>query len=141
MKKNIVLIAGIVFMFVIGLQLVEPVSAAKLKVVDQGTTTLNDPSGNTITFTWKTYQRGTKYVAVIGYMYSPQTDTGVTMYMYLKKVSKKKVKLYGKMIAKHYGTGASYSKKIPATYEYTELTAAQCYWNEFKPGMMSGMPG
>jgi|GEM_PF-4035952 len=43
MRKNIVLIALITFMFVFSLQAIQPAAAAKLKVVDKGHYTVKNP--------------------------------------------------------------------------------------------------
>ena len=80
-----------------------------------------------MTYTWKTYQKGTSFVEMIGYGYSPQTNRGVYSYMYLQKVSKTKLKEYGKDIIKDHNSGTSQTMTFSPEYVYTKLTAAQHY--------------
>lgn len=141
MNKNILLIAAILSMFVFSVQVAEPAAAASLKVVDHGAIKLKDPVNNSkfITYKWTTYQRGTSYVAMIGYLYSPGTNKGVYTYIYLQKVRKNLIKMYGKQIMKNYNTRTSTTKKLSTTYCYTKLTAAQAYWRVIKPSFLQGL--
>lgn len=134
MNKNVLLIALMLSMCFVSLQIAEPAAAASLKVVDHGSMKLN-VNNVTGTYTWKTYQRGTSYVEMIGYAYSPKTKVGVYTYVYIQKVSKTIVKSYGKDVIKY--SGHSQTIKISPQYCYTKLTAAQCYWRYFKPALLS----
>jgi len=136
MRKNIVLIAAILSMFVFSLQIAEPVAAAKLKVVDHGSTKFKDPyDKSTVTYKWKTYQMGTNYVEVVGSYYFPEYNLREYVYVYLKKVSKTKIKMSGKITVKD--SHSSHSQSIGSHYYYTKLTAAQYYWRVVRPEMLS----
>lgn len=122
MRKNLALVALISFMFVFSLQIAQPVSAAKLKVVDKGSFT-EDYGYGKCTNTWKTYQKGTYYVKIVATSKSPgHTDR---MTMYLIKVSKRVLKI--KTINNGKWTGTMY---LPS-----KLTAAQYYWKYIRPGI------
>ena len=134
--------AGILFMFVLSLQMAAPASAAKLKVVDHGSVKFKDPSGNgTDTFTWKTYQKGANYVEMVGYLYLPKYNVGAHTYLYLQKVSKNKIKMYAKETAKNYNTGKTFKQNLGTSYYKTKLTAAQCYWKFARSAFIKGITG
>ncbi|HML05484.1 MAG TPA: hypothetical protein VK426_06905 [Methanobacterium sp.] len=129
MKKYIALIFALSFVFAFNIQTVEPVSAAKLKVVDKGSVSYTDPDEGTFTYSWKTYQKGTSYVKIIGYVYSQKYNYGTSMTYYLQKVSKKKLKI----------SMSAYGHKTNIETVYTKTTAARYYWNVFRP-MMTTIP-
>jgi hypothetical protein len=135
MKKNIILMTLIIFMFVFGLQIAEPAAAASLKVVDHGSVKFKDYKNNTCTYTWKTYQSGTSYIKMVGHVYSPKTKRGVYTYVYIQKISKTIVKSYEKNVFTY--SGLSKTTKTSPEYSYSKLTAAQCYWRYFRPAILS----
>lgn len=141
MKKNTVLIVGILFMFVVGLQTAAPASAAKLKMIDHGSIKFKDPTVNGIdTFSWKTYQRGTNYVEMVGYLAMPGNVVAHT-YVYLQKVSPNKLKMYGNEIVTDHNSGKSFKYNLGTQYYKTKLTAAQCYWKFARSGFLAGISG
>lgn len=139
MRKNVLLIAAVVSMFVFSLQVAEPAAAAKLKVVDHGSVKLKDSYDGVMSFKWTTYQRGTNYVAMIGYLYSPQSKKGCSMHIYIQKLGKTLIKTYGTEKFKNYKTGHSFTKKLKPDYYYTKLTAARAYWRLFRPSLLAEM--
>ena len=130
MRKNVVLIAAILSMVFFSLQIVEPASAASLKVVDHGSFTFKDSTGGSDTFKWTTYQKGVDYVEVIGCAYYPKTKITLYYYLYLQKVSKNKIKVNGKFVGK--SSGVNYSQNLGDYYDSTKLTGAQYYWRIFR---------
>lgn len=136
MRKNTLLIATILSMFVFGLQLAEPVAASSLKVVDHGSIKFKDSEdyNNTLYYKWKTYQKGINYVEIIGYYYSPKHKYGEYIYEHIQKVSKSKVKIYGKLVFIESGTRDSMN--FDTYYAKTKLTAARYYWRVERPEML-----
>lgn len=135
MKNKSILIAAVLAMFVFSLQIAEPASAAKLKVMDHGSIKFNDHSNNvTGTYKWTAYQSGINYVKIAGTYYYPH-NLKVYMYMYLQKISKTKIKISGKVIGK--APYYSYSQSIGTHYDYTKLSAVQYYWRVLRPDMLS----
>jgi hypothetical protein len=124
MRKNIVLLSGILFMIMIGLQAAEPVAAAKL--VDHGAIKGTDADYGYYKVSWFTYQTGVNYVKVNVFDYWAFCDDTNKMTMTLKKVSKKKIKLT---------MYDSDTKSSFTTYGNTKLTAAQYYWRVIRPSM------
>ncbi len=139
MRKNVLLISMILSMFVFGLQIAEPVAATSWKTIDHGTTKFKSYYGDKCTYKWTTYQSGKNYVKMVGYMYSPQTNTGVYIYDYFKKVSKTKLKNYGKDVGHYYNYKTSRTINFGNTYCNTKLTAAQYYWKVFRPYMIKNV--
>ena len=135
MRKNTVLIAAIMFMFVFSLQIAGPASAASLKKIDQGSFTFKDSKNNVDTFKWTAYQKGTNYVEITGYASYPKSKIGIYYYMYLQKTSSTKIKMTGKVTVKNLKTGAQKSKDLGTYYDSTKLTAVQYYLKEFKPAL------
>lgn len=136
MRNNVILIAAILFMFVFGLQLAEPAAAANLKVVDHGSIKFKDTEdyNNTLYYKWKTYQKGINYVEIIGCYYSPIHKYKEYIYEHIQKVSKSKVKIYGKLVFIESGT--HHSMNFETYYAKTKLTAAQYYWRVERPDML-----
>ncbi len=124
MRKNIVLIAGLLFVCFVGLQAAQPVAAAKL--VDHGAIKGTDPDYGYYKVSWFTYQTGTNYVKTNVFSYWAFCDDTTKMTVTLKKVSKTKIKMtmYDSDLKRSY-----------TTYGYTKLTAAKYYWRVFRPAM------
>lgn len=143
MRKNVLLIAAILSMFVFGLQIAEPVAAASYKLVDHGSIKFKDPYyyNTTDTFKWKTYQKGTNYAVMKGYLYNPKTNRCAYTYVYLQKITKKILKMTMKETYKDYNTGKSINKNLGTTYYKTKLTAAQCYWRYARGPFLKGITG
>ena len=135
MRKNILLIAAILSMFVFSLQVAEPAAAASWKVVDHGSFKFKDSNNSMDTFKWTTYQKGVNYVELMGYAYYPKPKISLYYYIYLQKVSKTKIKITGKIISKNSNIGFRYSQGLGTHYGYTKLTAAQYYWRIFRSGL------
>ena len=124
MGKNIVLVALISFMFVIGLQVAEPAAAASLKVIDHGYYKLD----NNGTYKWTAYKKGENYVVMKG-SYYPETNLyKAYLYMYFQKISKTKIKITEKSFVKNKKTGKTKILYQKVSYPKTKLTAVQYYW-------------
>ncbi len=115
-------------MFVLSLQIAEPVAAAKL--VDKGS--FSYPGD--FKYSWKTYQIGTSYMKVNMHLYDYETKQSSTYNFILKKVSKSKLKMTYSISGKL--NGDSYTYTLTHT-EYTKLTAARYYWRVIRPGIVS----
>lgn len=128
MRKNIVLIVALIsFMFVIGLQVAEPVAAASWKVIDHDSTKFKD-GNTTVTYKWTTYKKGNNYVVVKGTYYPDINSYKAHYYMYLKKISKTKIKITEKSFLTNKKTGKNKILKQKTYYRRTKLTAVQYYW-------------
>ena len=143
MRKNSLMIVLMLSMFVFGLQIAEPAAAASLKVVDHGSIKFKDPNNynSTDSFKWKTYQKGTSYVVMKGYLYSPTMNRGAYTYVYLNKISKKIIKMTSKATYMDYNTSKSFNKNLGTSYYYTKLTAAQCYWKYVRGPFLKAITG
>ena len=127
MGKNIVLVALISFMFVIGLQVAEPAAAASLKVIDHGSYN-NLGDNNYDTYKWTAYKKGENYVVMKG-SYYPETNLyKAYFYMYFQKISKTKIKTIEKSFVKNKKTGKTKILSQKISYHKTKLTAVQYYW-------------
>jgi hypothetical protein len=127
MRKNIALIALISFMFVIGLQVAEPVAAASLKVIDHYSTKFKD-GNTTVTYTWTTYKNGENYVVMKGTYYPVINSWKSHYYMYLQKTSKTKIKITEKIFSTNIKTGKTKIIHQTTYYHNTKLTAVKYYW-------------
>ena len=127
MRKNVVLMALISFMFVIGLQVAEPAAAASLKVIDHGSTKFKE--GNTdITYKWTAYKKGENYAVMKGSYYPEINSYKTYLYMYFQKISKTKIKITEKSFVKNKKTGKTKIIGQKISYHKTKLTAVQYYW-------------
>ncbi len=127
MRKNIVLVALISFMFVIGLQAAAPISAASLKVIDHDFTKFKD-GNTTVTYKWTTYKKGENYAVMKGKYYPDINSYTSYYYMYFQKISKTKIKITEKTFVINKKTGKSKTLNQKTYYRYTKLTAVQYYW-------------
>ena len=126
MRKNIVLMALVSFMFIIGLQVAEPVAAASWKVIDHGSDKFRQ--GNIdVTYKWVTYKKGNNYVVLKTSYYPEVNSCKPHYYLYLQKISKTKIKITEKTFLT---TRAGKNKDInqKTYYRNTKLTAVQYYW-------------
>ncbi len=128
MNKNIAMVALVSFMFVLSLQIAEPVAAAKLKMVDHGSIKGTDPDMGYYKISWATYQKGTNYVKTNAYVYFGSVDKSVKTSFVIQKLSKNKVKIT------NYWNG----QKIGSYYDYSKLTASRYYWRVFRPELIYG---
>jgi hypothetical protein len=125
MRKNILLVAAIISMFVFSLQMAEPAAATSLKQVDHGSYKVNGPNNNYFIYSWKTYQYKTSYVKIKAYLKFKWQKTQ-TMTMTLRKESR-----YILQIRQFY------NKKWASTiYIPEKRTAAQYYWRVIRPSML-----
>lgn len=135
MRNKSILIAAVLAMFVFSLQIAEPAAAAKLKVIDHGSIKFKDTYEHcTDTYKWTAYQSGINYVKVVGTYYYPHSLKEY-VYVYLQKISKTKIKMTGKVVAK--APYYSSSKNLSTQYYYTKLSAVQYYWRVLRPDMLS----
>ena len=123
MKKNIVLIAGMLFILAFGLQIAEPVAAAKL--VDQVSLKRTDADGQQGKFSLFTYQKGVNYIKSHEFDYWASTDHTYKSIRTIKKVGKNKIKIT-----------ISFFGFKNSEYVHTKLTAAQYYWRVERPAIL-----
>ena len=125
MGKNIVLVALISFMFVIGLQVAEPAAAASLKVIDHSSIKIKEYN---VTYKWTAYKKGENYVVMKGSYYPEVNSYKTYYYMYFQKISKTKIKITEKVFATNKKTGKTKILSQKISYHKTKLTAVQYYW-------------
>ncbi len=125
MRKNLALLVGVLFVLFIGLQVAEPVSAAKL--VDKVSIKRTDVSGHYGKFSLFTYQKGVNYIKIYEFDYWAVTDHTDKVIRTITKVGKNKVKIT---------TTFPDIKETNVDYEYTKLTAAQYYWRVERPALL-----
>jgi len=130
MQKNSYIIIAMIFMVFIGLQMAEPVSAAKAKLIDKG----QAPSGDS-TVVWKAYQYSTNYIVVKEKFYQKrkivQTNT-----IYIIKTAKKKIKTIETIRGYSYfpdGSGKMYYYYNIKSYIKSPLSAKTFYFKEIRP--------
>ena len=136
MKRNIVLVAAIVTMFVFGLQIVEPVAAAK--VVDQGNKKVYDGDLGWMKIAWTTYQykknskTNNNFVKTHVKYYFKQPNGKYELReiqdITLAKTTKSTIKIT--IRALHPGEKPIGHPGV--TYRTTNLTVAQYWWKEFR---------
>lgn len=107
----------LISVFLCGLQIAEPVSAAKMKLISKG----QAKSDHGIKLYWKTYRIGYNYVKIKGVIKADQT---IYTTLVLKKIGKTNLKVIEK-IGKN---------KYRVHYTKTKYSAFQYYWNQRKKG-------
>lgn len=117
-----------IFVFVFAIQMVEPTSAAKVKLFSKGQKTYYSNAYNEYyVYSWKSYKK-TNYVLIKDreYWKSDNTLKGYGKYV-LKKVNKKKLKIID-----------TWKGKTKVYYIKTKLSAYQYYKKHFNK---NGVPG
>ena len=127
MRKNIVLMVLISFIFVVGLQVAEPVAASSLKVIDKAYTKWKD-GNTTVTYKWTAYKNGENYVVMKGTYYPVVNSWQLHYYTYLQKTSKTKIKITEKTFSTNVKTGKNKIISQKTYYRTTKLTAVKYYW-------------
>ncbi|MCK9151864.1 hypothetical protein [Methanobacterium alcaliphilum] len=116
-NRRLIFAILLVFVFLFGLQIAEPVSAAKIKLISKG----QAKGDHGIKLSWKTYRIGYNYVKIKGILKADQT---IYTTLVLKKIGKTKLKVIEK-IGKN---------KYRVHYTKTKHSAVQYYWNQRKKG-------
>lgn len=107
-----------IFVFVFGMQMLEPTSAAKWKLVSKD----SKYTDQGFKISWKVTKKGNSQVIVKGISYA--YDEKVYSTVWLKKISKTKLKLIQKLG----------NDKKQVFYIKTRLSAVQFYWKQRHKG-------